>query len=89
MIRVCSRCDAVYGEKEPLDNPAKSHGLCKPCFQTEMFGIAAERVAQVIRAEPCIPLRVLLLKKFLAVADSAWERAGLFAKTRDRQEGER
>jgi hypothetical protein len=88
MIRVCSRCDTVYGEKEPLDNPAKSHGLCKACFQAEMFRIAAESVAQVIQAEPCILLRVLLLKKFLAVADSAWERDGLFTKEHAKQEGE-
>ena len=78
MIQVCPRCGAACGEKAPFENTSRTHGLCRPCFQTEMFRIAAESVARAIEAEPCVLLRVLLLRRFLAVADAAWERSGLF-----------
>jgi len=34
---VCAWCDKDQGEKEPLDDPTVTHGICDPC---------AERVAE-------------------------------------------
>lgn len=31
MILICAWCRQVLGEKEPLDNKDKTHGICKPC----------------------------------------------------------
>lgn len=36
MIRVCSYCDKVFGEKEPLENRQETHGICLLCFPKVM-----------------------------------------------------
>lgn len=32
MISVCMKCNAVMGEKEPLENKALTHGICLDCI---------------------------------------------------------
>jgi hypothetical protein len=32
MISVCSNCNQVLGDKEPLDNTSSSHGFCLYCL---------------------------------------------------------
>jgi hypothetical protein len=36
MIQVCYVCNTVYGEKDPLLDKRETHGLCPPCYKTEV-----------------------------------------------------
>jgi len=36
MKRICCKCGKCYGEKEPLENKAETHGYCDECFEKEM-----------------------------------------------------
>ena len=36
MICVCSYCNQVYGEREPLSNESVTHGACPECGEREM-----------------------------------------------------
>jgi len=36
VIITCSYCRQVYGEKEPLENSAVSHGICPVCWDYHM-----------------------------------------------------
>jgi hypothetical protein len=33
MIRICSDCKYVLGEKEPFEDKRETHGLCQPCME--------------------------------------------------------
>ena len=33
MIRICGWCRCDMGEKEPLDDPSETTGMCDECFQ--------------------------------------------------------
>ena len=32
MIRICSYCCEVFGEKEPFENKEETHGICPKCL---------------------------------------------------------
>ncbi len=36
MKLICSWCGKDIGEKEPLDNPAITHGICGKCYFKEL-----------------------------------------------------
>ena len=36
MIRQCSECKVVYGEKDPLEDKTITHGYCDRCFNEFM-----------------------------------------------------
>jgi len=42
MIRVCSYCGKVFGEKEPLENKEETHGICPECFPEVMKNFEKE-----------------------------------------------
>ena len=42
MIRVCSYCDKVFGEKEPFENKEETHGICPECFPGVMEKLERE-----------------------------------------------
>lgn len=39
MIRVCSYCGKVFGEKEPLENKEETHRICPECLLGVMENI--------------------------------------------------
>jgi hypothetical protein len=36
MIRICSWCKKVIGEKEPLDDKSITHSICPECIKKEV-----------------------------------------------------
>ncbi len=42
--------DRVFGEKEPLDDRRKTHGICRDCFQKECENM--KRQAEMPRERP-------------------------------------
>lgn len=36
MIRRCSWCQRVYGEKPPLEDTAVTHGICPECYDKQL-----------------------------------------------------
>ncbi len=36
MIRGCSYCCEVFGEKDPFENKEETHGICLKCFPIVM-----------------------------------------------------
>lgn len=36
MIRICSCCKKVIGQKEPLEDKSETHGICQECFKVEV-----------------------------------------------------
>jgi len=32
MIRKCAYCEAVFGEKEPLEDKSETTGICPACY---------------------------------------------------------
>ena len=41
MIRVCAWCKKILGEKEPLDDPTVTHGICDECLAEKMTQLDA------------------------------------------------
>lgn len=41
MTRRCAWCKVTIGEKEPLDDPSETHGVCKWCSEGLMAEVAA------------------------------------------------
>lgn len=35
MIRICSYCARILGEKEPLEDKSETHGICEECEEKE------------------------------------------------------
>jgi len=46
MIRVCTWCREVIGEKEPLEDKSLTHGICESCLERERSksGVVPEAV---------------------------------------------
>lgn len=44
MLIICAYCNSMMGEKEPFDDPSKTHGICPKCFMrvTNKFEIQKE-----------------------------------------------
>lgn len=87
MIQVCQTCRIQYGQKEPLEDRSVTHGLCKPCCETEMFKSAAEIVAKLLARESCWMQRMRLMRKFIGVACTVWEMRGFLPKGAGRVAG--
>jgi hypothetical protein len=70
MVNVCAWCDRFLGVKEPMDNSAVTHGICRSCFarqtwdETPVVVISPERehlaatLADVLRGLPEIKVVV-------------------------------
>ena len=61
MVTVCAWCRRYMGSKEPLANPAVSHGICDPCLERESMGEAPVLVVSRDRVE-AIPVLESLLR---------------------------
>jgi CheY-like chemotaxis protein len=72
MLQVCcyQGCGIVYGEKEPLDDHSKTHGLCPLHYKLTLWQIKAElkefntekRLLKVMMIEDNLVYRNLLIK---------------------------
>jgi hypothetical protein len=60
MITVCAWCQKYMGSKEPLHDPAVSHGICPECIERESLDDAPVLVVSRGRAEAIPMLRTLL-----------------------------
>ena len=38
MVRICSHCQKILGEKPPYDDKRLTHGICSPCMK-ELYGL--------------------------------------------------
>lgn len=47
MLRICSYCNDVFGEKEPLDDKRESHGICPKCYQIEMNKLNIGKMSKI------------------------------------------
>jgi len=61
MVTVCAWCEKYMGSKEPLHDPAVSHGICGECVEREQLGEAPVLVVSRDRA-PAIPMLQTLLR---------------------------
>jgi len=61
MVTVCAWCQKYMGSKEPLHNPAVSHGICGDCIERETLDDAPVLVVSRGRAE-AIPMLQSLLR---------------------------
>ncbi len=61
MITVCAWCQKYMGSKEPLHDPAVSHGICGACVARESLDEAPVLVVSPGRAE-AIPMLQSLLR---------------------------
>ena len=55
MVTVCAWCQKYMGSKEPLADPAVSHGICNDCVERESRGDAPVLVVSRDRVE-AIPM---------------------------------
>lgn len=70
-VSSCSLCGRA------VDSPF-AVSLCRECAIEEKFRVCAEMVAQEIKREDNVLVRLRLLKKFFGVAVNEWERQRLF-----------
>jgi len=61
MVTVCAWCQKYMGSKEPLHDPAVSHGICGDCIERETLDEAPVLVVSRGRAE-AIPMLQSLLR---------------------------
>jgi hypothetical protein len=61
MITVCAWCQKYMGSKEPLQDPAVSHGICNECMERDTLDDAPVLVVSPRRAE-AIPMLQSLLR---------------------------
>jgi hypothetical protein len=61
MVTVCAWCQKYMGSKEPLHDPAVSHGICHDCLQRDSLDDAPVLVVSRGRAE-AIPMLQSLLR---------------------------
>ena len=61
MVTVCAWCQKYMGSKEPLHDPAVSHGICSDCIERETLEDAPVLVVSRGRAE-AIPMLQSLLR---------------------------
>jgi hypothetical protein len=61
MITVCAWCQKYMGSKEPLHDPAVSHGICNECVERDSLDDAPVLVVSRHRAE-AIPMLQSLLR---------------------------
>jgi len=61
MVTVCAWCQKYMGSKEPLHDPAVSHGICSDCIERETRDEAPVLVVSRGRAE-AIPMLQSLLR---------------------------
>jgi hypothetical protein len=60
MVTVCAWCQKYMGSKEPLHDPAVSHGICSACIEREALDDAPVLVVSPGRAEAIPMLQTLL-----------------------------
>jgi hypothetical protein len=60
MVTVCAWCRKYMGSKEPLHDPAVSHGICGDCIERESLDEAPVLVVSRGRAEAILMLQSLL-----------------------------
>ena len=60
MITVCAWCQKYMGSKEPLHDPAVSHGICPECIERESLDDAPVLVVSRDRVEAIPVLQSLL-----------------------------
>jgi len=60
MVTVCAWCQKYMGSKEPLHDPAVSHGICGDCIERESLDDAPVLVVSRGRAEAIPMLQTLL-----------------------------
>jgi len=61
MITVCAWCQKYMGSKEPLRDPAVSHGICPDCVEREQLADTPVLIVSRDRA-PAIPMLQTLLR---------------------------
>jgi hypothetical protein len=61
MVTVCAWCQKYMGSKEPLHDPAVSHGICDECIERESLENAPVLVVSRGRCE-AIPMLQSLLR---------------------------
>jgi hypothetical protein len=61
MVTVCAWCQKYMGSKEPLHDPAVSHGICGECIERESLENAPVLVVSRGRSE-AIPMLQSLLR---------------------------
>lgn len=61
MVTVCAWCQKYMGSKEPLYDPAVSHGICSDCMERDSLDDAPVLVVSRGRAE-AIPMLQSLLR---------------------------
>ena len=63
MKRVCSYCKGSLGpDKEPLDNPAETHGICDTCGHVTPAGTRAPAKDGISRRTTATPFSASSLK---------------------------
>jgi hypothetical protein len=60
MVTVCAWCQRYMGSKEPLSDPAVSHGICGPCQELQSADDVAVVVVSRARAATIPLIRSLL-----------------------------
>ena len=75
MVTVCAWCQKYMGSKEPLADPAVSHGICPACVERESLADAPVLVVSPRRA-PAIPMLQTLLRGAPEIAIVVERRAG-------------
>jgi hypothetical protein len=60
MVTVCAWCQKYQGSKEPLDDPAVSHGICSACVEHQVLGSTPVLVVSPARAGTISLLQSLL-----------------------------
>jgi hypothetical protein len=61
MVTVCAWCERYMGSREPLHDPAVTHGICDECLGRESLGQMPVLVVSRERA-PAIPMLQALLR---------------------------
>jgi hypothetical protein len=60
MVTVCAWCQKYMGSKEPLSDPAVTHGICNDCVEREQHGGPPVLVVSRARREEIPTLQALL-----------------------------
>jgi hypothetical protein len=60
MVTVCAWCQKYMGSKEPLGDPAVTHGICSDCVEREQRGGPPVLVVSRARREEIPSLQALL-----------------------------
>ena len=70
MVTVCAWCQKYMGSKEPLHNPAVSHGICDDCFERDFLDDApAESRARASKLTGALRDGIAAAAKRLAADD--------------------